>query len=191
MADALLSRDLEQLVAISADKLAHALELLYGEQDAILELVGETDADRADEVKAILSQGKGKPLARALWPNLERTIAYGAGEMYESMRQIKTYTGDLPHNHGYLYSPVGLLGKAVADDTDLFSMSPAMGSNFYELLPIANDGSGDQALTLSEAESNVPYQLVVTNQAGLYRYVTDHFICVKEVDFSSARFTIY
>jgi hypothetical protein len=191
MADALLSRDLEQLVAISADKLAHAFELLYGEQDAILELVGETDADRADEVKAILSQGKGKPLARALWPNLERTIAYGAGEMYESMRQIKTYTGDLPHNHGYLYSSVGLLGKAVADDTDLFSMSSAMGSNFYELLPIANDGSDDRALTLSEAEIDVPYQLVVTNQAGLYRYVTDHFICVKEVDFSSARFTIY
>ena len=191
MADALLSENLEQLVAINTDNLAHAFDLLYEKQDAILALVGEADGDRADEVKAILSQNKGKPVARALWPRLERTVAYGAGEMYESMRRVKAYTGDLPHNHGYLYSPVALLGKAVADDTDLFSVSSAMGSNFYELLPLASDEPNDKALTLSEAESDKPYQLVVTNQAGVYRYVTDHFVYVKEVDFSSARFTIY
>ncbi|MBQ9003929.1 MAG: GH3 auxin-responsive promoter family protein, partial [Eggerthellaceae bacterium] len=191
MADALVAADLEQLVAINTDNLAHAFDLLYEEQDAILALVREVDNDRADEVKAILSQNEGKPVVRALWPKLERTVAYGAGEMYESMRRLKAYTGDLPHNHGYLYSPVALLGKAVADDTDLFSMSATMGSNFYELLPITSDGANEKALTLSEAQSDQPYQLVVTNQAGIYRYVTDHFIYVREVDFSSARFTIY
>ena len=191
MADALLSPDLEQIVAIDAANLAHAFDLLYDEQDAILALVGEADAKRAAEARAVLSQNKGKPVACELWPKLERTVAYGAGEMYESMRRVKAYTGDLPHNHGYLYSPVGLLGKAVADDTDLFAMTPAMGSNFYELLPLASDGSDGRVLTLSEAEYDEPYQLVVTNQAGLYRYVTDHFIRVREVGFSSARFTIY
>ncbi|MBQ9057621.1 MAG: GH3 auxin-responsive promoter family protein [Atopobiaceae bacterium] len=191
MADALLSSDLEQLVAFTTDKLAHAFALLYEQQEAVLALVREKDPVRADEVKEILSQNSGTPIARALWPRLERTVAYGAGEMYESMRRMRSYTGDLPHNHGYLYSPVALLGRAVSDDSDLFSMSAATGSNFYELLPISDDGSGNQALTLSEAEHDKPYQLVVTNQAGLYRYVTDHFICVKEVDFSSVRFTIY
>ena len=190
LSDALLTLDLEQIVALNTENLAHAFELLYQEQDAILALVGEVDAARAEEVKTILSQGEGKPVACALWPELKRTVAYGAGEMYESMRQVKAYAGDIPHNHGYLYSPVGLLGKAAGDDTDLFTMSSEMG-NFYELLPLESDGSNGQALTLSEAEKDKPYQLVVTNQAGLYRYVTDHFIRVREVDFSSARFTIY
>jgi len=191
MADALLAPDLEQLVAFNTTSLAHAFALLYEQQDAVLTLVAEKDANRAAEVKEILAANQGQPIARALWPELERTVAYGAGEMYESMRQMKAYTGDLPHNHGYLYSPVALLGKAVADDSDLFSMSSATGSNFYELLPITAGGSDAQALTLSEAENDKPYQLVVTNQAGLYRYVTDHFIYVKEVDFSAVRFTIY
>ena len=191
MADALLYPDLEQIVAFNTANLAHAFALLHEQQDAVLALVSEQDPDRASQVKEILLQNPNGPIARALWPKLERTVAYGAGEMYESMRQMKAYTGDLPHNHGYLYSPVALLGKAVSDDSNLFSMSSAMGSNFYELLPLADDGSGTQALTLSEAVIDEPYQLVVTNQAGLYRYVTDHFICVKEVDFSSVRFVIY
>lgn len=172
-------------------KLAHAFALLRYQQDATLALVAEKDPDRAAEVSGILSQNPDGPIARALWPKLERTVAYGAGEMYESMREMKAFTGDLPHNHGYLYSPVALLGKAVADDTDLFSMSSATGSNFYELLPLLDDNSDEQALSLSDAESDKPYQLVVTNQAGLYRYVTDHFVYVREVDFSSVRFTIY
>ena len=191
MADALLSPDLEQLVAVNTDNLAHAFDLLRTEQEAVLALVAEKDTDRATEVNEVLSQNPDGPIARALWPKLERTVAYGAGEMYESMREVKAYTGDLPHNHGYMYSPVALLGKAVADDTDLFSMSSATGSNFYELLPVMEDGSETEAITLSEAEGDKPYQLVVTNQAGLYRYVTDHFIYVREVDFSSVRFTIY
>ncbi len=191
MADALLSPDLEQLVSFDASKLAHAFALLRTQQDATLALVAEKDPDRAAEVSGVLSQNPDGPIARALWPKLERTVAYGAGEMYESMREMKAFTGDLPHNHGYLYSPVALLGKAVADDTDLFSMSSATGSNFYELLPLLDDNSHEQALSLSDAESDKPYQLVVTNQAGLYRYVTDHFVYVREVDFSSVRFTIY
>ena len=191
MADALLSADLEQFVSFDTERLARAFALLRERRDDLLALVAEKDPDRAGEVKEILSQNADGPLARALWPKLERTVAYGAGEMYESMRQMKSYTGDLPHNHGYLYSPVALLGKAVADDADLFSMSSAMGSNFYELISLMDGERDGHVLTLSEAERDKPYQLVVTNQAGLYRYVTDHFICVKEVDFSSARFTIY
>ena len=191
MADALLSPDLEQIVAFNTDNLARAFALLHEQQDALLALVAEKDPARAAEVKEVLSQSQDGSAVRALWPNLERTVAYGAGEMYQSMRQVRAFTGDLPHNHGYLYSPVALLGKAVSDDSDLFSMSSATGSNFYELLPLARDASDDQTLTLSEAESDKPYQLVVTNQAGLYRYVTDHFIYVKEVEFSSVKFTIY
>ncbi|MBP3897101.1 MAG: GH3 auxin-responsive promoter family protein [Mogibacterium sp.] len=191
MADALLSPDIEQIAAFDTTQIAHAFELLYKKQDAVLDRVSGHDEGRAEEVKRILSESKGRPVARALWPKLERTVAYGAGELYESMRIMKAYTGDVPHNHGHLYSPVALLGKAVTDGSDLFSMDFGMSTNFYELLPVTRDDADNTTLTLSEAKINTPYQLVVTNQAGLYRYVTDHFIYVREIGFASVRFTIY
>ena len=36
-----------------------------------------------------------------------------------------------------------------------------------------------------------PYQLVVTNSAGLYRYVTDHMVCIQETQMDKILFTIY
>ncbi len=189
--DALLSPDIEQIVAFDTRRIAHAFELLEERQEEILKKVARKDSARAREVRRILSERDGGPIARLIWPDLIRTVAYGAGENYESMRIMKSYTGEVPHNHGYLYSPVALLGKAVGDDSDLFSMESVMGVNFYELLPVTRSGSDNTTLTLSEAEKDKPYQLVVTNQAGLYRYVTDHFIYVRDNDFSSVLFTIY
>jgi hypothetical protein len=152
MADVPLSPDLEQLVAVNTVHLVHAFDLLCEKQDAVLALAGEVDDDRAGEVRAILLWNKGKPVARALWPKFERKVACGTREVYESMRRAKAYIGGISHNHGCLCSPVGFLGKAVVGDIDLFAMLSAMGSSFYELLPFTSDVSGDQVLTLSEAE---------------------------------------
>jgi hypothetical protein len=36
-----------------------------------------------------------------------------------------------------------------------------------------------------------PYQLVVTNSSGLYRYVTDHIVRIQEKQEDKVLFTIY
>ena len=43
----------------------------------------------------------------------------------------------------------------------------------------------------TETKPDVPYYLVVTNSAGLYRYVTDHIVHIHETQMDKILFTIY
>ena len=46
-------------------------------------------------------------------------------------------------------------------------------------------------LLSTDTKPGDPYQLVVTNSAGLYRYVTDHIVCIQEKQIDKILFTIY
>ena len=128
-----------------------------------------------------------RDLAKTLWPHLERIVAFGAGEYYESTARMKQFTGNIPHNNGYYYTEETIYGKAVADDSDLFETFPS--GSFHEYLPL-NENNAATALS-TDTKSGIPYQLVVTNRAGLYRYVTDHMVCIQETQMDKILFTIY
>lgn len=122
-----------------------------------------------------------------LWPKLERIVAFGAGEFYEGTTRMKQFTGQTPHNNGFYYTEETIYGRALADDSNLFETF-ASGS-FHEYLPLKEDNAATVFST--EMKPGVPYQLVVTNSAGLYRYVTDHMVCIQETQMDKLIFTIY
>ena len=186
MVDALATKDIDQIVAFTTDELLTAFKTL---ESCWPQMVNEiADQNRKKEVETILSEGFEKPVVEKLWPNLKRIVAYGAGEMYESFRTLKRYTGNLPHNHGYDFMKETILGKAVGDDTELFEC--LQNNNFYELMPI--DGDDDaKPLCWSQVEVGKSYFVVVTNHAGLYRYQTSHIIRPREITPESIKFTIY
>lgn len=186
--DALLDLDLEQIVALNTERIEEVFYTLENKQEMVLEFLARRSPERAKEVSAILAEGFDKPIIHKLWPKLERVIAYGAGEKRESARRLKRYIADVPHNHGYVYSETALLGKAIADNSDLFEMS--LNDNYYELLPL-NATENTPTITPDQAQPDTPYQLIVTTQAGLYRYVTDHFIYVRSKNFGRIQYTIY
>ncbi len=188
MADALSDPDLEQIVALNTKEVVKAFSVLEEKTDVILKQIGNHNPERAAEVRHILEGGFDQPIVRKLWPKLERITAYGSGELREYTARMKRYSGDVPHNHGYYYSEVSLLGKAVEDDSELFEMDTR--NTYFELLPV-NASDDTTTITPDEAEPNKPYQLVVTNQAGLYRYVSDHFIYIKNIIFDRIQYTIY
>lgn len=53
--------------------------------------------------------------------------------------------------------------------------------------------SGGNAATVfcTDAKVGQLYHLVVTNKAGLYRYVTDHVVSINETQMDKILFTIY
>ena len=128
-----------------------------------------------------------QPLAKALWPRLERIVAFGLGDCSGATTRMKLFTGDTPHNHGYYYTEETICGKAVADNSDLFETFAS--NSFHEYLSLKKD-TADTVLS-TETKPGVPYYLVVTNSAGLYRYVTDHIICIQETQMDKILFTIY
>ena len=92
-----------------------------------------------------------------------------------------------PHNNGYYYTEETIYGRALADDSDLFETFSS--GSFHEYLPL---GEHQSATVLStDTKPGVPYQLVVTNSAGLYRYVTDHIVSIQETEMDKVLFKIY
>lgn len=183
--DALSRKDMDQLVAFTCEEVVAFFRYIENNWETLLPEVNCSEVRRG-ELQEILSAGFGTPVAAKLWPELKRSVAFGSGEHYEAFLEMKRYTGDLPHNHGCYFTEEAILGRAVADDSNLFEC--IKGVNFYELVPLATDAA---PVFWTKVEIGKPYQLVVTNRAGLYRYMTDHFICPQKVSLESIEFTIY
>lgn len=185
MVEALCNADAEQIVAFTAKELLQALQMLERDWQKMIDVMPA--GERREEVRHILAQGFDTPVVPQLWPSLKRVVCFGAGKMREAMRQLKHYIGDLPHNHGYDYLKSAVMGKAVADNSDLFEC--IKDHCFYEFLP-ADDDNETPTKVWSELEIGNAYRVVITNHAGLYRYRTNHIICPQEVTPETIRFTI-
>lgn len=182
---ALLDRDIDQIVALDTRRVTDMFDYITTHRDELMAELREVDAARADEVESAFHSGQ--PLAKALWSKLERVVAFGAGECYDATVRMKQYTGQIPHNNGYYYTEETIYGRAMADDSDLFESLPS--NCFHEYLPLKEDNA--TTVFSTDTKTGIPYQLVVTNSAGLYRYVTDHIVCIQETQMDRILFTIY
>lgn len=181
---ALLDRDIDQIVAIYTQRVADFFEYITEHRDELIAEIRDIDSQRAEEVEVALQTNQ--PVAKRLWTKLERIVAFGAGEYYEHTDRMKQFTGEIPHNNGYYYTEETIYGKAVGDDNDLFETFPY---GFNEYLPA--DGNSDTTLLSTDVMTGTPYQLVVTNSAGLYRYITDHVVNIQDKHLEKLLFTIY
>lgn len=186
--DALLDKNIQQIVALNTNEILNCFKCLELNTKSLIKDVAKINANRAKELRAIFKDGLNN-VAIKIWPKLERVIGFGAGELYESNRSIKEYIGEVAHNHGYYFAEEATLGKSVSDNSDLFESS--MSDCFYELLPIEKDTTNLDTVLLTDAVLHKTYQLVITNNSGLYRYVTDHFISIKEKNVDYIRYTVY
>ena len=134
------------------------------------------DKERAEELRRVFCDGFNSPVVPRIWPKLQRIVAFGTGSFRIYTERMKRYTGDIPHSNGFASLPEALLGKAL-DGTEDYELIP--GLNFYEFLPFPGK-EGDTPLLLSQVKEGHDYEIIVTNQAGLYRYCTEDIIHVKE-----------
>lgn len=182
---ALLDRDIDQIVARDTRRVADLFEYITTHRSELIEEIREIDAQRADEVAAAFQSGE--PLAKALWQQLQRVVAFGAGDCYIATTRMKQFTGNIPHNNGYYYTEETIYGRAVADDCDVFETVPS--GSLHEYLSMKESNAA--TLLSTDAKPGQLYHLVVTNKAGLYRYVTDHVVCVNETQMDKIIFSIY
>ena len=182
---ALLDRDIDQIVACDTRRVADLFEYITTHRSELIEEIREIDAQRADEVAAAFQSGE--PLAKALWQQLQRVVAFGAGDCYIATTRMKQFTGNIPHNNGYYYTEETIYGRAVADDCDVFETVPS--GSLHEYLSMKESNAATQLST--DAQPGQLYHLVVTNKAGLYRYVTDHVVCINETQMDKIIFSIY
>lgn len=184
-AESLADTEADQIVAFTCEEVVDFFRYLEQHWQQLLEMAPCSESRKA-ELKALFEVGFAEPIATKIWPKLQKVVAFGSGEHYPACEEMKKYTGTLTHNHGYYFTEEAILAKASADESNLFEC--VRGNNFYELIPLKEESA---PVLWTQVEKGAPYQLVVTNKAGLYRYTTEHFICPQEVTRESILFTIY
>ena len=133
---------------------------------------------RAEELKALYCEEffDGSWVEK-VWPKMSKVVAGGGGSFSIYSKTLKKHLGKIPHNYGLYASSEAVIGKALQDNSDVYTLADS--SVFLEFLPV--DDSTGEALMADELEVGKRYKVLVTNNAGLYRYLLGDVIEVTEM----------
>lgn len=141
---------------------------------------------RAEELKAIFSEGFSQPIAPRIWPNLKRVVAAGTGSFGIYTEKLPYYLGSIPHINGLYASSEALLGICTDGGSDVYTLSE--NNVFCEFLPIGSEAS-DKTYLSDELTVGQKYEVVITNNSGFYRYRLGDVIRVVDISNGKVKFT--
>ena len=100
-------------------------------------------------------------------------------------RLLRRFIGDVDYTNGFYAAPEALIGKALPDGSERYEL---LDSNSYvEFLPIDCECG---TVTAEELVPGHQYEVVITNNAGLYRYRLGDVIRCASNDCNSTTFTV-
>lgn len=132
---------------------------------AKIEAAVKPNPRRAAELRAIFRQGFDDGISKRLWPNLGVLCSIGTSTFAPFAAIARRYTRDVPFDFSIYGASEGLF--AAVDELDCPDQLLLVDSCFYEFIPVDDE---DKLLLLDELEVGKEYEIIITNQAGLYRY---------------------
>ena len=121
---------------------------------------------RAAYLRKQFEQGFDETLFRRLWPNLTVMCAIGNASFRSAAAHIRSVAADVPFDFSIYGASEGLVAACYElENTD---MQLLCDSCFYEFIPYGE--KEERVLTLDQVEVGQKYELLITTQAGLYRY---------------------
>lgn len=133
---------------------------------------------RAGELRQLSRENLREQMIPKIWKNVKYILAIGGGSFSSYMGQLKQFAGEIPIHYFAYAASEGIFGVANGlNCPDQYILLPDAG--FYEFLPEWDREV--RPLTMEEVEKGKKYDLVFTNQSGLYRY--DLMDVVEVVDF--------
>lgn len=136
--------------------------------------------ERAEELRAIFSQGFEEPFARKVWPDLCLLVSGAGGTFKSYAEKMRTrYTGDIPMYKRGISASEGAFSAPLKLDSDDSLLVPDV--MFFEFLPVNEEDEVDveHPLTLDQVEVGKKYELVITNLSGFYRYRMRDIFLIK------------
>ena len=126
--------------------------------------------ERAQYLRRQFEQGFDETLFKRLWPHMTVMCGIGNASFKPAADYIRSMAKDIPFDFNIYGASEGLVAACYElNNTDMQLLTD---SCFYEFLPSEEDGEGnrDQLLTLDQLEAGKKYEILITTQAGLYRY---------------------
>lgn len=130
--------------------------------------------ERAAYLRRQFQQGFDETLFKRLWPNLTVICSIGNASFKPAAEYIRRYSKGVPFDFSIYGASEGLIAACYKlESTD---MQLLVDSCFYEFIDIDND---NRVITLDELEQGKKYEILITTQAGLYRYHLKDVLAVK------------
>ena len=132
----------------------------------------EPDPDRADALEKEFAKGFDRTVMKRIWPGLAAVCTIWSGNYLPYTRKLQQYSGrTVPYYAMSYLASEGVFGIARHPFDPYYCILPS--SCFYEFIPVDREEEDDPCpatLLLDEVEEGRQYELVITNQSGLYRY---------------------
>lgn len=131
--------------------------------------------ERAAYLRKQFEQGFDETLFRRLWPHMAVICGIGNASFKSSADYVRSMAKDIPFDYSIYGASEGLVAACYQlNDTDMQLLTD---SCFYEFIPYGAPDS--EALTLDQLKAGEQYELLITTQAGLYRYRLKDVLEVK------------
>ena len=131
--------------------------------------------ERAKYLRKQFEQGFDETLFKRIWPNLTVICGIGNASFASAANHIRSVAKGVPFDFSIYGASEGLVAAVPALETT--DMQLLTDSCFYEFIPFG-DESGT-TLTLDQLRVGEKYEILITTQAGLYRYRLKDVIEVK------------
>jgi len=134
---------------------------------------------RAEEVREECRKGFNRTILKRLWPNMQVISSIGTSTFEPFASLTRSYSDSILFDYSIYGASEGLF--AAADDIESGKQLLLLDSCYYEFIPIDDDGNDiDTILSVDELEIGRHYEIVITNQSGLYRYRCGDVIVVLD-----------
>lgn len=131
--------------------------------------------ERAAYLRKQFEQGFDDTLLKRLWPNLTMISSIGNASFKPAADYVRGVAGEIPFDFSIYGASEGLV--AACCELESTDMQLLTDSCFYEFIPAGEET--DEVLTLDKLEAGKQYEILITTQAGLYRYHLKDVIEVK------------
>ena len=142
-------------------------DIARADEKALLKLKKylKPDPERANELRKEFEKGFDETIIKRIWPNM--TVIYGIGNGVFALftKGVRKLAASIPIDHSIYGASEGLFAspKELEKERRLLLID----SCYYEFIPVDDE---NKILSLDELEPGKEYEIVITNQAGLYRY---------------------
>ena len=134
--------------------------------------------ERAAELRKEFEKGFDETIISRIWPNMSVFSGIGTSTFTPFSKLARKTMAGIPFDFGIYGASEGLF--AACDELESAKQLLLTDSCYYEFIPIDDE---DKIYSINELEIGKEYEIVITNQAGLYRYRCGDII--KVVDYLS------
>ena len=121
--------------------------------------------ERAAQLRKEFEKGFDDTIIARIWPNLQVINAIGTATFETFANLARKHTRGIPFDFSIYGASEGLF--AAADSLESPNQLLLLDSCYYEFIP---EDDESRILSIDELEIGKRYEIIITNQSGLYRY---------------------